>query len=146
MAIIYLRLDDVVATHERTIELSGGGDFGALDLGRLEAVLEHIQNDDYYPSFEDKLTHLFFCIIKFHCFRDGNKRTAIAACAHMLLLNGYLYCVGNFIREMENISVHVADGSIDKELLQDILTAHLALEADDEELKFRILDAITRPR
>lgn len=146
MAIIYLRLADAVSTHEKTIELSGGGQLGALDLGRLEAVLEHIQNDEYYPTFVDKLTHLFFSIVKFHCFQDGNKRTAIAVCAHMLLLNGYLYCAGNFITEMENISVYVADGSISKGLLYDILTAHLALEADDEVLKFRILDAITAPR
>lgn len=146
MAIIYLRLADAVSTHEKTIELSGGGQLGALDLGRLEAVLEHIQNDEYYPTFVDKLTYLFFSIVKFHCFQDGNKRTAIAVCAHMLLLNGYLYCAGNFITEMENISVYVADGSISKGLLYDILTAHLALEADDEVLKFRILDAITAPR
>lgn len=146
MAVIYLRLADAVSTHEKTIELSGGGQLGALDLGRLEAVLEHIQNDEYYPTFVEKLTHLFFSIVKFHCFQDGNKRTAIAVCAHMLLLNGYLYCAGNFITEMENISVYVADGSINKELLHDILVAHLALEADDEVLKFRILDAITAPR
>ena len=34
-------------------------------------ILDHIQNDDYYPDFVDKLTHLFFCSNKFHCFNDG---------------------------------------------------------------------------
>ena len=60
MAIIYLTLDQVVETHQKTVEVSGGGLTGQLELGKLESVLQHIQNDDYYPTFEDKLTHLFF--------------------------------------------------------------------------------------
>ncbi len=117
---------------------------GHLDLGVLDGVLEHIQNDDYYPEFEDKLTHLFFSACKFHCFQDGNKRIAITLCAQLLLLNGYLYCAGTFIRDMENISYHVAAGRIDKVLLRDLITATLADELDDEELKLRLLLAITQ--
>lgn len=109
----------------------------------LDSVLENIRNDDYYPSFEDKLTHLFFCACKFHCFQDGNKRIAITLCAQMLLWNGYLYCAGNFIREMENICYHVAAGNIDKDLLREVITAHLAEDSDNEELKLKILHAIS---
>jgi hypothetical protein len=36
-------------------------------------VLEHIQNDDYYPDLQDKLTHLVFAVAKFHCFNDGTS-------------------------------------------------------------------------
>lgn len=77
MAIIYLTLDQAIEVHRKTVEVSGGGALGYLELGKLESVLEHIQNDDYYPTFEEKLTHLFFCACKFHCFQDGNKRIAI---------------------------------------------------------------------
>lgn len=143
MPFIYVTIDDVVSTHAKTVEISGGGQLGALELGKLEAVLENIQNDDYYPTFEAKLTHLFFCIAKFHCFQDGNKRTAIAVCAHMLLLNGYLYCVKSFLHAMENVSVQVAEGSIGKELLGEILAAHIAQEEENEELKLKILEALT---
>jgi death-on-curing protein len=106
-------------------------------------VLEHIQNDDYYPGFADKLTHLFFGACKFHCFADGNKRIAITLCAQMLLLNGYLYCAGDFIRDMENISYHVAAGNIDKALLGEIIEAFLNEEMDAEPLKLKIFDAIS---
>lgn len=143
MAIIYLTLEQAIEVHRKTVEVSGGGALGHLELGKLESVLEHIQNDDYYPTFEDKLTHLFFCACKFHCFQDGNKRIAITLCAQMLLLNGYLYCSSQFIRDMENISYHVAAGNIDKELLGEIITAVISEEMDSEELKLRILTAIS---
>jgi len=144
MPFIYLSLDQAVAIHRKTVEVSGGGTMGHLDLGKLESVLQHIQNDDYYPTFEDKLTHLFFCSCKFHCFQDGNKRIAISLCAQFLLFNGYLYCAERFIREMENISYHVAAGRIDKNLLREIMSAVLNDEMDDEVLKLKILHAISR--
>jgi death on curing protein len=111
-------------------------------MGRLESVLEHIQNDDYYPTFEEKLTHLFHSACKFHCFQDGNKRIAISLGAQFLLLNGYLFITGKFLREMENITYHVAADRIDKQLLGEIITAIINGEEDDEELKLKILHAI----
>ena len=144
MSIIYLTLEQAVEVHRKTVEVSGGGALGHLDLGKLESVLQHMQNDDYYPTFEDKLTHLFFSACKFHCFQDGNKRIAITLCAQMLLLNGYLYCSGHFIREMENISYHVAAGNIDKDLLYEIISAVISGDLNDEALKLKILNAISR--
>lgn len=142
MALTYLTLEQAIEVHRKTVAVSGGGALGHLELNALEGVLAHIQNDDYYPSFEEKLAHLFFSACKFHCFQDGNKRIAITLCAQMLLLNGYLYCTSSFLREMENISYHVAAGSIDKGLLQDLIVAHLANASDDESLKLRLLNAI----
>ncbi|WP_319587473.1 Fic family protein [uncultured Desulfobulbus sp.] len=144
MAIIYLTIGQAIEVHRKTVEVSGGGAMGHLELGKLESVLEHIQNDDYYPTFEGKLTHLFFCACKFHCFQDGNKRIAITLCAQMLLLNGYLYCSSQFLREMENISYHVAAGNIDKELLGEVIIAVINGEMDSEELKLKILAAISK--
>jgi len=43
---------------------------------------------------------------------------------------------------MENISYHVAAGSIDKDLLHEIITVFLAEEMDDEALKLKIFNAI----
>ena len=142
MSIIYLTLEQAVEIHRKTVAVSGGGVLGHLQLGKLESVLQHIQNDDYYPTFEDKLTHLFFSACKFHCFQDGNKRIAITLCAQMLLLNGYLYCSGHFIREMENISYHVAAGNIDKDLLHEIISAVIKGDENDEGLKLKILNAM----
>ena len=143
MAWVYLTLEQAIEIHRKTVEVSGGGLFGHLEIGKLDAVLQHIQNDDYYPTFDAKLTHLFFCSCKFHCFEDGNKRIAISLCAQMLLLNGYLRSVNVFIRESENISYHVAAGSISKELLGEWIEAVLRGNEDEESLKLKILNAIS---
>ncbi len=143
MPLMYITIDQAVEIHAKTVEVSGGGSHGMLDKGRLESVLEHIQNDSYYPSFLDKITHLFFCANKFHCFQDGNKRIAITLSAQFLLLNGYMYCASDFIRKMENISYHLAAGNIEKELLHDLIDAVINENFDEnEELKLRLLNAI----
>jgi death-on-curing protein len=142
MDITYISLDRAVEIHSKTVDLSGGGTKGKLNLGPLDSVLQHIQNDLYYPEFEDKLTHLFFSACKFHCFQDGNKRIAIVLCAQMLLLNGYLHCSERFLREMENISYHVASGAISKDFLREIMEAVINDEMDDEDLKLRLIEAM----
>ena len=140
---IYITLDQAIETHRKTIQYSGGGIYEHFDLGRLDSVLQNIQNDDYYPTFEDKITHLFFCTCEFHCFADGNKRLAITLSAQFLLLNGYMSVAKRFFTVMENISYHVAAGKIDKKLLHRIMVAVMDGTYElDEELKLAIIDAI----
>ncbi|MDX9872269.1 MAG: type II toxin-antitoxin system death-on-curing family toxin [Clostridia bacterium] len=144
LELCYITLDEASEIHRKTIEKSGGGATGHFDLGRIDSVLQNIQNDDYYPDFADKLTHLFFCTCKFHCFQDGNKRLAITLSAQFLLSNGYMAIASSFFRNMENISYHVAAGKIDKELLRRIMASILNSTYDtDEELKLDILRAIS---
>lgn len=142
--IVYITLEQAQSIHEKTIKYSGGGTFEHFDLGRLDSVLQNIQNDDYYPTFVDKLTHLFFCTCEFHCFADGNKRLAITLSAQFLLLNGYMAVASNFFAVTENISYQVAAGKIDKELLHRIMTAIMnGTYSMDEELKLDIYTAIS---
>ncbi|MCC6743210.1 MAG: Fic family protein [Acidobacteria bacterium] len=143
MAVIYLTIEQAIEIHRKTVQVSGGGALGHLNINQLESVLEHIKNDDYYPTFEDKLTHLFFGACQFHCFEDGNKRIAITLSAQMLLLNGYLYCAQQFLVSMENVSYHVAAGRIDKDLLKDLISACIYSDEENESLKLRVLNAIS---
>lgn len=62
---VYITPEQARITHAKTIEYSGGGTLEELDFGRLESVLYNIQNDDWYPTFVDKLTHLFFVHVNF---------------------------------------------------------------------------------
>lgn len=140
--VIYITIEQAVETHRQTVEKSGGGDIATLNGGLLESVLSHIQNDDYYPSFEDKLTHLVWGACKFHCFSDGNKRIAISLGAQFLLFNGYLKLTSKFIHYMENISYHIAAGRIDKGLLHKIICALLDGKEEEEALKLEIYNAI----
>lgn len=141
MPLRYIDIDQALEIHNKTVEISGGGLTQPLDTGRLESVLQHIQNDVYYPTFEEKLTHLVFSSINFHCFADGNKRIGISLGANFLLINGYLAIVSQFISEMENISYHVAAGKIDKDFLLEIITAMINDEYEtSEDLKLRIIE------
>lgn len=139
----YITIEEALDIHIKTVENSGGGMTECIDRNRLNSVLNHIQNDDYYPEFVDKLTHLFFCACQFHCFADGNKRIAITLSTQFLLKNGYMFIAKDFISKMENISYHVAAGKINKELVHRIMKLVLDGEYDiNEEIKLEIFNAI----
>mgnify|MGYP002510051601 CR=1 FL=1 len=74
--IIYITIEQAKVIHAKTIEYSGGGTYEHFDLGRLESVLQNIQNDDYYPTFSNKLTCLVFNFCAGHLVNDGCKRIA----------------------------------------------------------------------
>lgn len=141
--IVYITSEQARGTHFQTIKYSGGGTLEELDFGKLESVLNNIKNDEWYPTFADKLTHLFYCTCQFHCFADGNKRLAITLSALFLLQNGYLQVAETFLRKTENISLNVANGKISKELLGKILLSIIENTYDsDESLKMEIYKAI----
>jgi death-on-curing protein len=58
MSLVYLTLEQAIETHAKTVEVSGGGALGHLDVERLGSCLEHIQNDEYYPTFLKRLLQL----------------------------------------------------------------------------------------
>lgn len=142
MRIRYITEEDARHIHNSTITLSGGGQYGEVNVGFLLSALDLIQNDDYYPTFESKLVRLIWSINKNHAFSDGNKRLSITLGLQFLNLNGYLYCIQRFITEMENISYHLAKGHdiISKELLTELIHSILEGESDfNEDLKLRYM-------
>ncbi|WP_205436011.1 type II toxin-antitoxin system death-on-curing family toxin [Helicobacter suis] len=121
----YLKLEHAIAIHDEIMDLTKGlKGYNKAGIGYLASALEHIQNDDFYPSFCSKLAHLMFSCIKFHPFNDGNKRTSIYLGMHFLVMNGY--CYNNFAStSLEDMVVQVAEGTIDKADLQVFLEQHL---------------------
>lgn len=142
MNYLYFDTNHAIKEQNFIIENSGGRK-GIINIGLVDSVLEHIQNDLYYPEFENKVCHLFYSINKNHAFEDGNKRTSIVLSAYFLEVNGFDFKVSYFIKEMENIAVHVADNKIDKDLLQEIITSILYENNYEEELQLKIINAIS---
>ncbi|WP_165734517.1 type II toxin-antitoxin system death-on-curing family toxin [Pseudoalteromonas sp. C8] len=138
---LYFDAAHAIHVHDWIIDKSGGLS-GTKNIGQLESVLEHIQNDLYYPSFEEKLNHLVFAINKFHAFNDGNKRSSIVLGAYFLELNGFDYCVSDFVIRMENITVWVAEGKISKELLQKLISSIVMEDEYSEDLKLELITAL----
>lgn len=142
---VYTTYAEALRIYEKTIYHSGGGELGGLELEKLESILTFIQNDDYYPTIEDKITHLIFAACEFHCFCDGNKRMALVLALNFLLHNGYLAICNVFFKNMENIIYHVAAGNISKDLLHDIVQAMLSGTYDNNEaLQLSIVNAISK--
>lgn len=112
--------------------MNGLQDYNKSQISYLESALAHIQNDDFYPSFLDKLTHLIFSCVKFHPipllnFLDGNKRTALYLAKAFIKLNRPEILREDFYEKLEDVVVNVASGEIDKERLKKILSKILGL-------------------
>jgi death on curing protein len=137
----YFDVDHAVQVHDQIIEESGGMS-GINNPGQLESSLTHLQNDDYYPEFVDKLTYLIFALVKFHVFSDGNKRSSIALGAYFLEINGYRI-IKKFGREMENIVVWLAENKIKEDLLKDLIESLIYEDDYNEELKLRLFLAVS---
>lgn len=144
-AIKYIEsIEEVIEIHKKTIDVSGGGTEGVINLNSLKTCLEQIKDGDYYPTFVDKLTHLVFVANKSHAFLDGNKRIAIALGMKFLLNNGYLFIVHKFAEKMESVSYQLAASRIDKVLLKEIIHSIIYEDEYSEELKIKIMKAYDR--
>lgn len=124
----FLSLQEVLELHDRMIQAMGGlKGANPKQIGLLDSALQQIQNDDYYPSFIDKLTHLMFACVKFHPFLDGNKRTALLIVRTFIKINKPEILPTNFYQQLEDIIVRVADDSVSKDELKEILKHLLGL-------------------
>ena len=133
--IIYPTYDDLLDKHNEVIRKSGGT-MGVFNENLLRGFIEFIQNDVYYPSFEEKLTHLVFSIAKNHGFCDGNKRTAIIAGAFFLELNAFdQFIVDAFIQNMEGVILLTVQGLIDKDQLRQMINDFIHNGKMSEETK-----------
>ena len=143
--IVYFRLKQAMDQYDTVMRISdGGGLKGVLHIHLLDSALEFIQNDEYYPEFRHKLTHLVFTVSNTHCFTDGNKRTSIALGAYFLTINGYEHLVPRFIVEMENVVLWVAANLVPKELLLAIITDIVELGELSEETQLELVDMLER--
>lgn len=141
--ILYITYKEVVDVYKKTIEKSGGGLSGVLDKGKIESIIEFIQNDDYYPDFVSKLNYLVYRFCSGHCFQDGNKRVALTLGAYFLHKNGHYWAAVVFMKRLEAIIYHIAAGSIDQELSHQIMKNIVACSDFDEELKIEIIHAMS---
>lgn len=141
MTIFYFDTKHAIKVHDWIIDNSGGMD-GCREIGLLDSALEHIQNDDYYPTFQEKLKHLVYAVNKFHPFNDGNKRSSLVLGAYFLELNGYDYCINKFVQEMEEIVIWLAENKIKDDLLLEIIDSIINEDDFNESLKLKIIESV----
>ena len=140
----YITLDELLNVYSKTIEDSDGGFAGLRDKGRIESVLEFLQDDLFYPTFESKLTFLVSRICRGHMFYDGNKRMSLTLGVYFLHKNGYYWAATTFMTHMAAIIMHVAAGNINDEMLGRIIPYVIKGEDFDEALKLEMAEAMSK--
>ena len=89
---IFLDVNRVIDMHEIVIKETGG-EAGVLFEGTLDFCVQKHQLYFYgfepYPDVFQKAAALMHCIILFHPFVDGNKRTGIVMASFFLENNNY---------------------------------------------------------
>ena len=83
----FLSRDEVLAIHDRLLEVFGGPG-GLRDPGLLESAL-HRPQTGYYPDLSAMAAAMFESLLMNHPFVDGNKRVAFFATDVFLRLNGW---------------------------------------------------------
>lgn len=122
----YLSLQEVQIMHDDIInEIGGLRGANPKQIALLDSALIQIQNDDYYPSFIDKLTHLMFVCVKFYPFADGNKRTALYIAKAFIKLNRPDSLPTDFYQKLEYVIVSLASDELSKDELAQILSTML---------------------
>ena len=148
MDLIYPDITRALTIHNNVLIISGNIEgkwwyTWIKELWNLSSALDTMQNDDYYPTFESKLTKLLFSTNKNHAFNDWNKRTSLALGAFFMEINGYGYSVGDFFVKMENVLIDIADNKITQDILLEIVTSILYEEDYSESLKVKLIDSVS---
>ena len=138
----YISYEEVLTVYQKMIEQSGGGFSGIRDGGGIEMILDYVQNDDYYPTFAEKLNYLVYRFCSGHFFSDGNKRISLTVGAYFLLKNEYYWAATTFMQRMEAIIYHVAASNINQDLLLRIILCVVACKDFDESLKLELSEAM----
>ena len=88
----YFTLEEMLYLHDRVIKRTGGR-AGIRALALLESAIYRpastFGGEDLYPDLFSKAAALVHSLVNNHPFTDGNKRTAYAAGARFLFVNGY---------------------------------------------------------
>lgn len=110
----YISARDILVIHAKIID-EVGGLHGVRDVNLL-ALIAHkpktiIGGKEAYKGIFEKAAVYLEALINYHVFNDGNKRTAIAAVAYFLHVNGYEFiCADKEIVAMVlKISIKKAD-------------------------------------
>jgi death-on-curing protein len=86
----FLSAEEIIAMHEKLLELYGGEEGGGHRGAGYEGVEAAVQavNNSYYESLEELAAAYAVYIVQGHVFMDGNKRAAYASMLTFLVANG----------------------------------------------------------
>ena len=131
---IKLDTENVILLHDIVLEQTGGlkgiRDINILD-SSLQNVYQTFDNQELYPTLEEKGARMCYSLITNHAFVDGNKRIGILVMLAFFEINGVnlKYSDDDLIK----IGIHVADGTMDyPTLLKWVVASEISAEAETQ--------------
>ena len=117
--------EQILKLNTQLVVLTGGTD-GTRDYNLFESAIENpfqvYGGVELYPTIQAKAARLGYGLIKNHCMLDGNKRVGVHTMLVFLDLNGIEL---NYTqKELYEMVLAVADGSLEYEGMLDWITAH----------------------
>lgn len=117
--------EKVILLHQLLAEETGGS-VGLRDEALLDSALESafsgFDDQEFYPTKEEKSARLGYTLISNHAFVDGNKRIGIYIMLTFLEVNGIR--VDSTNEDVARVGLAVADGSMDYEDLLSWVKQH----------------------
>lgn len=121
----YLSVEDILTIHAELLARFGGIS-GVRDANGLSSAVGRPQSG-YYADVIEEAAALFESLSQNHPFVDGNKRTAVAATAVFLRLNGYRLLFDDLQAYEWLISLYET-GRMKKAVLEEWLRSHAQAE------------------
>lgn len=120
-----ITLEEVIAIHDKMIEV-GGGRVGIRDFFLLHSAVERSKatfaGKFLYPTIFLKVAALLHSLIRNHPFEDGNKRTALFSVMRFLAKNNYQISVAE--KELVEFTLKVDTQKLSVGEIADWLEGH----------------------
>jgi len=121
-----ITVDEILMFHKKIIRQIGGSE-GVRDSTLIESALNRasmtFDGKDLYPETIEKIAVITYSLIKNHGFVDGNKRIGVATMILLLKLNDINVRFSQ--RELINLGLEVADGTLNEKDIEKWIRDHL---------------------
>lgn len=122
---ILLTVEEITALHDKLIDRTGGS-AGLRDQSLLESAvysaMSGFEDNEAYPSVEEKAARLMFSLTNNHAFVDGNKRIGVFTMLMTLQLNNIK--IKYTQAELISLGLSVADGKTEYENILSWIKEH----------------------
>ncbi len=122
---ILLTVEEITALHDKLIDRTGGS-HGLRDQSLLESAvysaMSGFEDNEAYPSVEEKAARLMFSLTNNHAFVDGNKRIGVFTMLMTLQLNNIK--IKYTQAELISLGLSVADGKTEYENILSWIKEH----------------------
>lgn len=96
--------------------------YGIRDKNSIQLISQSLNQEvfgvELYPTIFDKAAYIWYSLSNYHCFYNGNKRTALVTTYIYLRMKGYCLKIDS---SFYDLSLNIIEAHIEKEKIKEIL-------------------------